>query len=302
MQQTITYTFHPVPHCNMCGSTRFRRLGKRLNGPQGLHPLRKSGITTTVMKCRNCGLIFSDPMPLPLHFSDHYGIPPEDYWKEEYFAVDVNSYAASLETYKGYIRNEGPLRSLDIGAGLGKYMLACSAAGFEAWGCEASEPFRQRAIEKMNIPPEQLVLGQVEEIDFPEAHFDYISFKAVLEHLSDPSAMLAKARLWLKPGGVIMIAGPSANWLISRMINTYYQMRLWDFTSHISPMHQPFHLYEFSLKSFVENAGRNQFRILYHHYDVCDTYMPRIMRSPMRSLMKATNSGMDLTVLLGRDS
>ncbi|MBK8291298.1 MAG: hypothetical protein IPK96_10505 [Flammeovirgaceae bacterium] len=84
------YTFNYLKRCNMCGSdtTTHTILGKRLNQSQGKKPRNKIGITTTVLKCKDCGLIYSNPQPIPNNLQDHYGIPPEDYWKDEYFVED----------------------------------------------------------------------------------------------------------------------------------------------------------------------------------------------------------------------
>ena len=46
----------------------------------------------SVKQCRDCDLIFSDPQPIPENLSDHYDLPPEEYWKglpawsQDYFA------------------------------------------------------------------------------------------------------------------------------------------------------------------------------------------------------------------------
>ena len=62
-------------------------------------------------------------------------------------------------------------------------------------------PFYERAISKMNIDPGKLKLGMIEDVDYPENHFDFITFGAVLEHLYHPAASIEKAMKWLKPGG-----------------------------------------------------------------------------------------------------
>ena len=75
-----TYSFHSVENCNMCGSSSFKILGKRLNSAQGKDPYNKTGITTTIVKCKSCDLIYSNPLPIPASIQDHYNIPPEEYW------------------------------------------------------------------------------------------------------------------------------------------------------------------------------------------------------------------------------
>jgi len=69
-------------------------------------------------------------------------------------------------------------------------MIALEAAGFEASGIEPSEPFRQKAIERMGISEDSIALASVEDATFQEDHFDIITFGAVLEHLYDPAGAL----------------------------------------------------------------------------------------------------------------
>ena len=294
------YTFIPVSECQMCksGSDQFRVLGKRLNRAQGKKPAKRSGITVSVCKCRNCGLIFSNPMPLPENFEDHYAIPPESYWKESYFQDEKNYFQGAIKILNSLMPFQSGMRSLDIGAGLGKQMKALEAAGFEAFGFEPSPPFYERAISKMKIDPEKLKLASIEEAVYPENHFDFISFGAVLEHLAEPSISIEKALTWLKPNGILHIEVPSSDWLIARMANIYYKMIGTDYVGNLSPMHEPFHLFEFTLKSFEVHARLFNYKIAHHDYYIGDTYLPGSLSSIVRPVMKWTNTGMQLCVWL----
>jgi 2-polyprenyl-3-methyl-5-hydroxy-6-metoxy-1,4-benzoquinol methylase len=287
----------------MCSSnsSNHKVLGKRLNKSQGVFPQKKTGITTTIVKCRNCELIFSNPQPIPKNIQDHYGVPPENYWKEEYFKLDPNYFKSELETLKTIKNFDSNAKALDIGAGLGKCMIALNNSGFDAYGIEPSEPFYKMAIDKMNISNQKLKLSTLEDAQYPEGEFDFITFGAVLEHLYDPSTSIAKAMQWLKPGGVIHIEVPSSKWLINKIINFAYKCRGLDYVGNLSPMHTPFHLYEFDLKSFELNGKKNNYTIIHHQYHVCDTYMPKIVDVFAKPYMKLTNKGMQLVVYLKKN-
>lgn len=284
----------------MCGSpvSGHKVLGKRLNQSQGRRPGKKIGISTTVMQCTNCSLIYPNPMPIPLDIQDHYGIPPESYWKEEYFHTHPGYFAREIEKSKELLAFQPGMKALDIGAGLGKCMIALAAAGYDAYGIEPSQPFYERAISVMRIDPSKLRLGMMENAEFPAEGFDFITFGAVLEHLYDPSGAIQKALTWLKPGGVIHIEVPSSKWLINKLANFYYRIRNLDYVSNISPMHTPFHLYEFGLASFRENARLNGYELAHHEYYVCKTFLPRWMDFFLKPYMKRTSSGMQLCVWL----
>lgn len=294
----VKYTFREINLCNMCLSGKSRILGKRLNKSQGLRPGRKTGITVSVVQCKTCGLIYSNPMPIPLNIQDHYGVPPESYWKDQYFTVDENYFGGEIKRLKSLISFQAGMKSLDVGAGIGKGMIALSRAGFDAYGLEPSSSFHERAISKMNISADKLKLGMVEEIDYPENYFDFISFGAVLEHLYDPSNAIKQTLKWLKPNGLIHIEVPSSDWLVSRLINFYYKVTFRDYVGNISPMHVPFHLYEFTLNSFKENGKRLNYDIAFNEYFVCETYLPRVVDIFIKPYMRRTNTGMQLSIWL----
>ncbi len=284
----------------MCGSPveNCKILGKRLNCSQGINPKNKIGISTTVVKCSNCSLIFSSPIPIPSDINNHYGVPPESYWKDEYFKIDETYFNAEIAIAKKLLSSEKNLRALDIGAGIGKCMVALNNAGFDTYGIEPSSPFYQRAIDIMKISPDKLELCSLEETEFQSNSFDFITFGAVLEHLYDPSNSLRKALGWLKPGGVVHAEIPSSNWLTNKIINFLYKIRGMDYVANISPMHTPYHLYEFDIKSFLKNAKINGYEVVQHQYYVCDTYLPSFLDFIVKPIMKATNTGMQLSIWL----
>jgi 2-polyprenyl-3-methyl-5-hydroxy-6-metoxy-1,4-benzoquinol methylase len=300
-QKPMNYTFYPVDTCEMCGSgpEQHKVLGQRLNQSQGNSPKKKSGIAVSVMKCRNCGLIFSNPMPVPHDIQDHYGVPPENYWTEEYFILDDNYFSDQIDCLEKLMPVKQGMRALDIGAGLGKCMIALGKKGFDAYGFEPSLPFYKKAIEKMGISPEKLRVGMMEEMEYPAEEFDFITFGAVLEHLYHPAQSIAKAMQWLKPGGIIHIEVPSSKHLVSKIFNAYYRFRGTNYVTHISPMHAPFHLYEFDVRSFQRLGEKQNFEIVRTDYFVCEIFfLPSMIKPVLSAYMKWTDTGMQLSIWL----
>ena len=244
--------FETINYCEMCGdNTRNHSvLGQRLNRSQGHNPKKKTGITVSVNKCSNCGLIYSNPQPTPLDIQDHYGLPPEDYWKPEYFKLDSKYFSEEIKNAKQLLSFAEGMDALDIGSGIGKCMLSMEKSGFNAYGIESSEAFYEKAISEMGIKSSRLKLSMIEDVDYPENKFDFITFGAVFEHLYHPAHILEKSLKWLKPNGVLHIEVPSANHFASKIINLYYKLRCTNYVTNLSPMHSPFHLYEFDIKSF----------------------------------------------------
>src|SRR4051794_10361315 len=113
----MKYNFHDVPACNMCASKKRKIMGRRMNTSQGLRPKSKIGISTTVVKCLDCGLVYADPLPVPDNIEQHYGIPPESYWRPEYFEVPKDYF---YPQFRRMADLSGGRSFLDIGAGIGK--------------------------------------------------------------------------------------------------------------------------------------------------------------------------------------
>lgn len=290
----------------MCGipSSRNPVLGLRLNRRQGWKPKRNSGFAVTVRRCSSCGLTYPDPLPLPACIQDHYAVPPSSYWTDDYFILDDAYLQDEINCAKRLVSRAdpsdvGPLRALDIGAGIGKAMAALDRAGFEAFGLEPSPTFYGMAIDRLGIQPDRLQLSSIEEAQWPAAQFHFITFGAVLEHLYDPALCLEKALSWLKPGGVIHAEVPSSGYLLHRLLNGYYRLIGTNFVANLSPMHSPYHLYEFTPQSFEAIGNRLGFTLVEHSYHPASgRFVPRFLYPLFFRWMKATDTGMQLTVWL----
>jgi len=139
----------------------------------------------------------------------------------------------------------------------------------------------------------------IEDLEYPDQSFDFITFGAVFEHLYHPSKCLEKALRWLKPGGIIHVEVPSSKHFIGKIFNFYYRLCGTNYVTNLSPMHTPFHLYEFDLKSFEELSRKLGFKIEKKNYDVCEIFfIPRIFHFLLTRYMEWTNTGMQLTVYL----
>ena len=130
--------------------------------------------------------------------------------------------------------------------------------------------------------------------------FDFITFGAVLEHLYHPAKSIERALYWLKPGGVIHLEVPSASYLMAVFINFYFRVMGTNYVTHISPMHEPYHVYEFDIQSFHAHAKNSQaYEILHFEYYPCaPTYFPKTLQKILNKIMDSTNSGMQLAVWL----
>jgi SAM-dependent methyltransferase len=280
----------------MCACPEARILGRRLNVHQGLRARRAIGVATTVVRCEECGLIFANPRPIADTLADHYGVAPEDYWRPGYFdgSDDCRYYIDKFRRL--WLGGRAP-RVLDIGAGIGKTMAALESQGFDVFGLEPSHEFRERAIAN-GIAPDRLRLAAIEDVEYEPQTFDLVSLCAVLEHVNNPAAAIERALSWTRREGLLLVEVPSARWLLGRLLNVAYRAQGLDYVTNLSPMHPPYHLYEFTLDSFARHSGRAGYEIVTHRYLPCDTYLPRGAATVAAKIMAATGTGMELELWL----
>lgn len=295
------YNFFYPEACNMCGApvSASRTIGQRLDGSQGKNPSRVRGISVSICRCAGCGLMFSFPQPRPASILDHYGIPPDSYWRPEQMRSTPGYFEREIVAAKRMIRFSLGMTALDIGVGIGHGFQAMKAAGFDVWGIEPSEPFHRRLLDTLSVPSEKLRQSSVEEAEFAPGMFDFITFGAVLEHLYDPCFALNRAFRWLKPSGILHVEVPSADYFLSKVLNAYYRVVGTRWVTNLSPMHPPFHLFEFTQRSFEANGEKNKYVIAERWIDVASIrHLPRFLHPLLRRFMNVTGTGMQLTLFL----
>jgi len=181
---------------------------------------------------------------------------------------------------------------------MGKAMVNLARSGFDAHGIEPSPSFREFAITHTGLSPDRIKLASIEDAEFANDSFDFITFGAVLEHLPQPAAALMRTLRWMRPNGLIHVEVPSSDWLMARLVDLAYRMQGLDYTCHLSPLHPPYHLFEFTQKSFDSFASRVGCEVAFRHMYVGASYAPRRLDRILKRAMAATNTGMQLEVWL----
>ena len=144
--------------------------------------------------------------------------PNQQPFNQDYFSsgpyAQVNfarysQYWWSNRYYALLARRYGPPggRVLELGCGMG-HLLGWLTERYHVFGSDINPWALSQA--KRNVPEGQFVLLSADEICvFPQAAFDVVIAKHVVEHLSQPEQAIAEMSRVLKPGGLLILATPN---------------------------------------------------------------------------------------------
>ena len=101
-----------------------------------------------------------------------------------------------------------PRTVLDVGCSLGYTLEAAARLGMMPTGVDVSQ-VAVDSCRKLGFPAD---VAGLEQLPYPDGQFCVVVMKHVLEHTRDPAAALREARRVLKPGGVLFVAVPNADY------------------------------------------------------------------------------------------
>jgi 2-polyprenyl-3-methyl-5-hydroxy-6-metoxy-1,4-benzoquinol methylase len=211
-------------------------------------------------QCRQCSFIYLDPRPTPedlkLMYSDEYFLHDG----AEFGAHSSTDYetAARKGSVKfpeilGWIRRYKPSGDFfEIGCGMGYFLDYARQHGFNVSGIEYAELGVSTCQTRFGLDVRR---GSFEELTIEPDRYDVIFMGDVLEHLVQPLEMLRKARVMLRPSGVLAAEVPSMfNSLTGRAAAT--AMRALNISKRMAM--PPYHVNEFTprtLRAMIERAG-----------------------------------------------
>lgn len=135
--------------------------------------------------------------------------------KELFFRYRVRAIAV-VEAWKIHAQPSDTLKLLDLGAADGKTLafMAAELPVTEAIGVEYNQDLIDCADQTLkNQTNTRLVQGDVTNLKkLEDSSFDLISALAFLEHISDPSKVVAETARLLKPGGLFVSTSPVPFW------------------------------------------------------------------------------------------
>jgi SAM-dependent methyltransferase len=172
------------------------------------------------------------------------------FYSSDYFNFDRRAQEAGGRYYARKISRLKPIgRFLDVGCATGFFINGIrSRSPWSVHGVEMGEKAASYAKDTLGLDVRQ---GSLEEAKFESGTFDFIRFNNVLEHVTDPLALLSEGGKLLCHGGLLELAVP--NGLNDRQgFLDYYQLR------GERGLSKDGHLYFFSstsLEHLVHKAG-----------------------------------------------
>lgn len=163
-----------------------------------------------IVECPHCGIRFTIPRPAPETIGKYYQ-------SEEYYSHQQNNKGFIPKVYefvKSFnIKHKTKLaigdlpkgRLLDIGCGVGDFLVRVQKEGWEVHGVEPSDDAKKIAETRLGFLPKAPTQYDL----FEDGSFDVITMWHVLEHIDDLHFQTSEIIRLLKPSGRLIIALPN---------------------------------------------------------------------------------------------
>jgi len=239
--------------CNLCGhdDTHVRFPGTLPEGipPQNVEAFRCTspgyGRHHTVVKCQNCGLIYTNPRFTGEEILDSYVAVEDPLYLEERDGrvLTFERHLRPLEKIKA-----PPGMLVDVGAYTGVFVEIAAQHGWDAYGVEPSH----WAVEQARERGLHMIEGTLASSGLADNSLDVMTMWDVIEHVSNPLGEMQQAQRLLKPGGLLVVHTMDIDSWFARVMGERW------------PWLMEMHIYYFSqrtLKQMLEKAGFTVIRI-----------------------------------------
>lgn len=175
-------------------------------------------------RCVGCGLLYLNPRVNAKLIMEGYesAIDPTFFQQNELRVRTFIRYWSDINR-RFRLKEHHKLSILDIGCAGGAFIKAAANLGFQPIGIEPSRWLAQRGKEEygLDIRP-----GTIEEQNFSPESFDVITLWDVIEHLTDPHSVIARASSLLRKGGILVVNYPDYDSLTRRVLGVRWPFLL----------------------------------------------------------------------------
>jgi len=206
--------------CNLCGTDDYRVVYparyERAPHEDLASVFRSSGdevLIDQLVRCKACGLQYLNPRLLRDLIVDGYRRGTDEAFVSQNHARERTSDGclATIEARAGIRRGQ----LVDVGTAAGAFLAAARKRGWTVAGCELNEWLCRQAEEQYGLT---VVPGTIFDMKLDRESVDLVTLWDVLEHTTDPAAILPECHRALRPGGVIAINYPDIGSLVARLM------------------------------------------------------------------------------------
>jgi SAM-dependent methyltransferase len=110
---------------------------------------------------------------------------------------------------------------LDVGCGMGRYLIAAQRLGFDVLGFEPSLNHARVAVQHFHLP---VITDYFSADRVAGKKFDLVILSHVIEHIYDPKRFIHELVSVLKPGGALIVITPNNESLLARAVGKAWPM------------------------------------------------------------------------------
>ena len=213
-----------------------------------------------IVACAHCGFSHALPLPTPQDLQDTYA---HDYYSSEkplYIAryeQDRDWWNAVYDERCDRLEQHLPAdrrRLLDVGSGPGLFLQRCRSRGWQVRGIEPSTQAATYSRDTLGLDITQDFLD--ERLAQQLGRFDAVNLGEVLEHLSDPAAMLRLVHGLLDTRGLVCVVVPNDFNPLQQIAHEHGKLPPW----WVAPPHHLNYFDATSLAALMERCG---FRVVH---------------------------------------
>lgn len=199
----------PAMACPVCGSSQSSLVQKE---PASADPTRSAAYTqreVSLVACGDCSFVYVERDFPESYVNGYYeeragggyGLSKENFFWWHEATKHSNRHILRL------LGAAGSRRMLEVGCGIGTFLVDAHEAGWQVSGLEINAEFPEFCRKELGI--DDVKCGVISDPPLAQASFDAVAMLDVLEHMYDPMTSIQQCARMLKPGGVLVVKSPN---------------------------------------------------------------------------------------------